>query len=165
MGSSRPFILVDIIARICHIPEHVQCLRWRYRRSCVVVGWDDSLEQDQERVLLFNSTCPSVSTGQATELAPYYSKICGATHGHIVRFWLAWGAVIVGGFGMFVCLMRWKRNYIWGIREVISWVIFSSVPRPKRYLKVIESLDQEYMQRRQVWYPQSSMSGEFRKGI
>ena len=131
VGSSCPFILVGITARVCHIPEHVHRLQSRRYRE--TAARDESLGRDQERDLLFNPTCPTVSTGLITGLASCYSKICGATHGHIFRFWLAWSAIIIGGLGMFGCLMRWRRNYVWGLREVISWVTFSSAPGPKRH--------------------------------
>jgi len=39
---------------------------------------------------------------------------------HIPLFGIAWGAVIIGGFGMLFCLMRWRRNYFWGVNSVIS---------------------------------------------
>jgi len=83
-----------------------------------------------------------------------YSKAYGATHGHIFRYAFAWSAVIIGGLGMSWCLFTWRRNYVWGLRAVITWVICSSVPKPKRQWKVIESLDRHSTQRRQVWYPQ-----------
>ncbi|KDR73881.1 hypothetical protein GALMADRAFT_141652 [Galerina marginata CBS 339.88] len=45
---------------------------------------------------------------------------------HVPLFWLAWGAVIIGGLGMFGCLLRWRRNYVWGLREVISPGIYAA---------------------------------------
>jgi len=39
---------------------------------------------------------------------------------HVPIFWIGWSAVIIGGLGMFYCLLRWRRNYVWGLREVIS---------------------------------------------
>jgi len=135
VGSGCPYILVDIITGLCHIPEHVQCLQsWRSRST---FGREWSLEFGQKRVLLFSPTCPNVSAGPTTGLASCYSNICGATHGDIVRFWIGWTAVIIGGLGMFYCLLRWRRNYVWGMREVISWVNLNGVSRPKRHWKVV----------------------------
>ena len=154
---------MDITARLCHIPEHVPCLR--SCQSRFIIGQEGSRGLAQDRVLLYSPTCSNVSTGPITGLASCYSKICGATYGHLSRFWIGWSAVIIGGLGMFYCLMRWRRNYVWGLREVISWVILSGVPSPKRHWKVIGPLDLEYMQRQQVWCPQSAISGELQVDI
>ncbi|KIM37713.1 hypothetical protein M413DRAFT_76800, partial [Hebeloma cylindrosporum] len=39
---------------------------------------------------------------------------------HVPLFWISWAAVIVGGAGMLWCLITWRRNYIWGLREIIT---------------------------------------------
>jgi len=39
---------------------------------------------------------------------------------NVPLYGIAWGAVIIGFVGMSVCLMRWRRNYFWGVRAVVA---------------------------------------------
>jgi len=45
---------------------------------------------------------------------------------NIPLFGIAWGAVIIGGLGMSYCLIRWHRNFIWGVREIITPGLYAS---------------------------------------
>jgi hypothetical protein len=123
VGSDCSYILVDIIARLCYIPEHVLCLQ-RWNRF--TVEWDGYLGFSRGTVALCSPKCPNVSTGPLPG-APCYSKICGATHGHIFRFWIGWTAVIIGGLGMLL-RVRLKGGIVlisfWPRKKFAEWASY-----------------------------------------